>query len=241
MVEGLNIRNVGLPEMNAPIIMEGTGGGNINGYRFNLYARLHIDPVANVYTQTVVQDDVPELQNALLAESGTCVVTSTGGIFARATEGAVNLIDVMGMPYRAEVDYVHINDQGKQVGEARQTLDVVELGPNRYGVTPFVEAQYNGPTDLSWTPGYAIYLRQASPGLIEGIYGQTIFTESGRIHALVRRRYYYESGRTLPCDEVWHYKLLKMDASVADGLRRFEARVTTFITPAEGQHGDLSV
>jgi hypothetical protein len=234
-----------LPKDNSPradqglIVMEGMGAGEINGYRFNSFAHLDIDPEANAYEQVIAVDDIPELENALLASSGSCYVTSTGGIFAQATRGAVNLLDVMGMPYKAEVDYLHIDDTGTQVGELHQTLEVAEIAPKRYEVKPFVEGWYKGPKDLCWTPGYAIYLRQAGPGLIEGVYGQTIFAHSGRINALVRRRYHYQSDRTLPCDEVWHYKILKLDVDVADGRRRFVAHVTTCFIPAEAQHGDV--
>lgn len=225
-----------------PLIMEGPGDGTINGYHFESFGRIVVDPEHSVVKTEVTVDDIPELGNSLLAASGTSYFTSTGGIFARARENAVRLIDVVGVPYAADVRYIHTNDDGEEIGGMRQSLKVEKDGERHYSATPGLTGWYKGPKDLVWTPGYAIYLRQNGPGVIEGTYGQTLFSQDGTpVHAHVRRTYTYQSGNELPFDQVWRYKLLKLDVEVKDGKRKFTALVATAFNPAEPEHGDLSL
>lgn len=221
----------------ASIVLKGLYEAKLNGYDVKGRFRALSDPASGTFGALVIHDDIPELGNSLLAQSSCSYVCNSCCVFSRAIDPAVNLIDVMGFPYSIDVSYHCVDEASNCIGQISQHSDLWELKPREYETHVRAEGWYRGPTDIRWSPGYAIYLHQAGPGAIEAVYGHTLIAESSRFHVLVRRLYQYQTDRTLPFDEVWHYKLLKLDTKVEDGLRKFDFRATSYYSPAEDQHG----
>lgn len=217
------------------IVVGGAGDGTINGIDFEAFTRVTVDPDANYVQTEILMEDIKELGNTLLASSCTSYVMSTGGIFAPALNGAQRMVDITGFPYTVAARYIHTDDAGDHVGELSQTIEVREGGAsNLVLVHPHVEGWYEGPKNISHSPGYSIYLRQGAPGVIEGTYGQTLFTDDGQtVHAHVRRTYRYNTPHRLEFDQIWNYKLRKVETRKYDGMRHFISIVAASFQPAE--------
>lgn len=228
------------PPSEKVIVAGGAGDGMINGIRFDAFTRITVDPEANCVQTEIVMDDILELENTLLVSSCTSYAMSTGGIFAPALNGAQRMVDITGFPYTVEARYIHTNDAGEHIGELSQSIEVsAGATSNSMSMRPHVEGWYEGPKNISYSPGYSIYLRQGAPGVIEGTYGQTLFTEDGRtVHAHVRRTYRYDTPRQLEFDQIWNYKLRKVETRRYDGKRHFISIVSASFQPAEPESGD---
>ena len=204
------------------------------------HANVYYDTESNINGGVIVHEDIPELGNVLLAGSCTSIISWHGCIFSKATQGAVNLYSIMGTPFNVEVWFKMFTPAGKLIGELKQESQLVQEGPKTFQGSIKLEGTYEGPTDIVWSPGYAIPLRQVAPGLIEGVYGQTIICQSGEFfHVMASRRYHYSPGRELPFDQVWNYKLLKVQPMVKNGQRRFDYRAVAYYSPLEGEHGGI--
>lgn len=197
------------------------------------------DPTTNVHGGVGWFDEIPELGNWMLMASYGSWASWRKCIYSKPMSGAVNLIGILGEHHQCEVRYVHLDSDGEIIGNVFQVGEVEEVTPGRCSGTVSMSGFYKGPTNLTWSPGYAVYLRQAGPGEIEGTYSQTILAGDRSFRVCARRRYLYDTGKTLPFDEVWHYKLLTMDVQVEDERRLFDYRATAFYTPAEAEHGAI--
>lgn len=221
------------------IVVEGSLDGMLNGLPLRGGFHGFFDAPTNILGGLVFMEDIPELESALLASSCTSAYSSVCCVFSRATNGAANLISIMGAPFDVDIEYHMVDTMGALVGRVHQTSELSMAAPGRGDIRVTIKGWLDGPKDIHWSPGYPIYPRQDGPDVIEGVYGQTIFTGSDHFYALCRRRYRYLSPRMLPCDEVWHYKLLKLDIGIEGGLRKFDFRSTAYYSPAEGSHGEF--
>lgn len=229
------LATVELPQ-SGTVEMRLVGDGTLNGHHFDSDGQITVDVDRNLITTDFSIDDIPELGNALLAASCTSYAMSTGGIFAPAHEGAARLIDITGVPYSVGARYRHTDEDGNDIGRIEQGIDVSK-DSDGFVLHPTLNGEYQGPTDLVSSPGYAIYLRQDGQGSIEGTYGQTLFSRSGKkVYAHVKRNYMYKTAEKLPFDQVWRYKLLDVKVRATNGRRHFKSLVTAAFLPAEAVH-----
>ncbi len=185
-------------------------------------------------------EDIAELDNSVLMWSCTSAISWSKCVFSKPINGAVNLISVMGLPFRAEVDFTLIDATGRLFCEVHQAGELNRVGPGRLKGHTQIEGFNRGDTDVKWSPGYSIWLRQVRPGQIQGVYGQTIFRESGEpFYVLSRRNYFYDNDNVLPFDIVWNYRLLSLDVALERGRRLIEYRASAHYVPAEADHGSI--
>ena len=198
------------------------------------------DPNTNINGGVIETGDVIGFENTILAVSNTSAASWNKCLFSAAHDGAVNLISVMGLPIEVEIEYSFVDPSGSDLGGIHQTGAVDEVGHGQLRGSITINGTYGGPTDLCWSPGYPVLLRQIGPGQIEGVYGQTIFSSAGeRVYVLSRRNYSYHTDRVLPFDEIWSYRLLSLDIRRENGRRKFDYRATAHYVPATGDHGSI--
>ena len=221
-------------------ILEAELIGEVNGIAVKGHGYAFYDAETNINGGILDYEDVPELGNIMMASSTKCKVSAWCCVFSRPTNGAVNLISIIGRDrVKCDAEYTMIDPDGKLIGELRQDTEFGLVAPGHYRGHTIVEGWHEGPKDLKWTDGYPIYLRQVDRGVIEGVYAQTIIRETGHFYELIRRRYYYDNDYTPPFHEILSYKMLNNNITVGGGRRVFDFRASAYYAPAEPQHGTI--
>ena len=193
----------------------------------------------NIHGGRLTFEEIPELGNAPMMSSGGSWVCWKSCVFSRAEGGSVNLFDIMGLPFHVEIESTSVDEHGTIIGQMKQTGKLEQVSPGKLRGETFIDAKYDGPKNVTWSPGYAVWLRQAGPGRIDAVYGQTMIHKHGSFFNIARRHYSYYSGRILPFETVWHYKLLSVDSQVQDGNQIWDYTGTAYYSPAEAETGNF--
>lgn len=163
-------------------------------------------------------------------------ISWAASIFSKETNGASNLVSVLEGPFKVDIDYSMVDAAGALVSHLKQeaVCDTLDLDEGLLAAKVGIYGWYKGPAKVDGSPGYAIYLRQIAPGLIEGVYGQPMLYDGDKaFYTFCRRRYSYESGKTLPFDEIWHYKILSARTFSDNGNRVLDFEAEAYYGPAE--------
>ncbi len=210
-------------------------GTIINGRAKNLY-----HAPTNIHGGRLTFEEIPELGNAPMMSSGGSWASWKMCVFSRAEPPAVNLYSVMGLPFDVEIRSTSIDDRGEIIGQVHQTGRLEEVSPGKLRAETHITADYHGPKNVTWSPGYAVWLRQADERSIDAVYGQLMIHEDGRFFNIARRRYSYYSDNVLPFDMVWHYKLLTARSEVRGRDQIWNYTGTAYYSPAEAWTSDRS-
>lgn len=214
--------------------MKGEGGGLV----------FH-DEAENITGGVFEYDNNPDLGNATLAASCTSIISWVGFIFSSPAKGSMNLFSLIGDSFDVAASFTFFDAQGEPFGEVRQEARLErEEGPEKFSGNIELEGTLDGPADIMRPPDHAGPIRQAPQGLpqglIEGVYGQTIPCRRDELfHVLSKRQPRSHTGRELPFEEVWSYKLRRVKLCVLDGRRSLDYRASAYYTPLEGEHGSL--
>lgn len=203
-------------------------GTVINGTSKTLY-----HAPSNLHGGRLTFEEIPELGNAPMMSSGHSWACWKVCLFSKAEAPAVNLYSVMGLPIDVEINSTSIDDRGEVLGQVHQTARLEEVSPGKLRAETQIKADYHGPKNVTWSPGYAVWLRQAEERSIDAVYGQLMIHEHGRFFNIARRRYSYYSDNVLPFDMVWHYKLLTAHTEVRGRDRIWNYSGTAYYSPAK--------
>lgn len=193
-----------------------TVDGEINNMPFRGTARGAYYPEPNFFRGEIhITERCPSVE--LLALSSTSIVSTSCSIFSKPTAGATNLVSILGNRFSVDIEYLIIAGENspsreQPVGFVKQHINLERAEPFDWRMTVDLRGRYAGPTNVVLSPGYCVYLRQYSKNIIEGAYSQRLLDAKGDVVAtnLVRRFYRYETGESLPFDEVMNYKVLEV-------------------------------
>lgn len=211
-----------------------------NGTIINGTAKTLYHAPTNIHGGRLTFEEIPELGNAPMMSSGGSWVSWKSCVFSRAEGPAVNLYSVMGLPFDVEIRSTSIDDRGDVIGQLHQTGRLEQESPGKLRAETYIEADYRGPKTVTWSPGYAVWLRQAEERSIDAVYGQLMIHEHGRFFNIARRRYSYYSDNVLPFDMVWHYKLLTVHSEVRGRDQIWDYSGTAYYSPAKAWTPDRS-
>lgn len=146
---------------------------------------------------------------SVLAVSSSSIVSAVcggGGFALVAMPGVLTIFDVTGGNFDGTMRSIVRDSEGNIIGDVQQEFTV----RNRKGKVT-LSGWYKGPLDLVGSPGYEMILRQQASGQIVGTYTQVIFrADRSFITSEVTRVYRYDSGRTLPFDEMLDFRILEI-------------------------------
>lgn len=151
--------------------------------------------------------------------SCTSIASVVCSLFSNEVAGARNLSSVCAPNIAGTSEFLMyaVSDQGSApnvIGSIKQIFEA-KIGDAEVSSKTSLSGWYKGPTTITGSPGYAVYLTQKDQNEIEGLYTQELeyIDENGdtsSFYSTARRKYRYDGGDTMPFDEVMNYKLLEV-------------------------------